>query len=238
METRATVKFADGSLDEYTLSDYDGQGRLVLQRRFSASGVPAERIEYAYAEGLLASKTSKDGEGRQLSLRRYSYNSAGLVVAESLFDGAGKPVSSFEFGYDASGNRTFWIVKDGRDVKIAETRYSYAGGRLVGAELLDGSGRKTGSGTYEYGSEGSIKSQRFFNAGGSLLRIETNYWENGRLAREERSTAGGQVQQRVSYEYGADNEILRKTVEDILGKSKQSIEYEYAFREEQRTIQD
>ena len=73
---------------------------------------------------------------------------------------------------------------------------------------------------------------------GSLIRVETTVWKDGRIAKEERATAGGLVQQRVSYEYGTDGQIVRKTIEDILGKSKQIIEYEYTFREDTKTVEE
>jgi len=237
VETKASQFFADGSLDEYTLSEYSPADELLATTRFSASGATVERTEFTNKEGKLASKLVKDGEGKVLSRRMYAYNNMGLLITEALEDGAGKSVSSFEYAYDASGHRSSWIVKDSKGVPIAETVYSYKDGKIRSAELRDGSGKKTGSSAYEYGADGRLSIQRFFDASGSTLRIESTQWKDGKILLEERATAGGFVQQRNTFMYGKDGELLKKTMEDIVGKSKQVYEFEYRFREESRTIE-
>jgi hypothetical protein len=239
VEKKATVRFADGSLDEYTQSEYDSSNtRIQVQSRFSASGAPLERIEYAYKGDLLVSKTTKDSQGVVSSRRLFTYDPAGRLIREALEDKAGKPISSFEYLYDEAGHRSKWIVKDAQNTTIAETSYSYTGGRVSAAELRDSVGKKNGSSAYEYDGEGRITVQRFYDALGSLLRIESSVWKDGRLMKEERATAGGFVQQRSTYEYGTEGELVRKTLEDSVGKSKQIVEYEYFFREDQRTVEE
>lgn len=239
VEKKAYFRFADGSLDEYTQSEYDPSLTFIqTQTRFSASGAQLEKIEFSYRDGLLVTKTVKDSQGLVSSRRLYSYGSGGRLVSETLEDRAGKIISSFEYDYDAAGHKTKWIVKDSGGTTIAETTYSYTGGKVLSAELRDGIGKKSGSSSYEYDAEGRIVAQRFKDALGSLLRVETSVWKDGRLMKEERASAGGVVQQRSSYEYGADGEILRKTMEDNVGKSKQIVEFEYAIREDRKTVEE
>jgi hypothetical protein len=109
---------------------------------------------------------------------------------------------------------------------------------VLSAELRDGTGKKSGASAYEYDAEGRMVVQRFQDALGSLLRVETTVWTDGRIAKEERATAGGLVQQRATYDYGTDGQIVRKTIEDIIGKSKQIIEYEYTIREDKKTVEE
>jgi len=104
--------------------------------------------------------------------------------------------------------------------------------------LRDGTGRKTGASSYDYNEDGRLVAQKFYKADGSLIRVEANIWKDGLVVSEERRTAGGAVQQKVSYEYGPDGEVTRKTTEDLAGKSKLTTTSEYSIREEQRTIQD
>lgn len=239
VEKKASVRFADGSLDEYTVSEYNQALTLVtVQSKFSASGAPVERVEYSYRGDVLATKTTKDGQGLVTSRRTYTYDAAGHLTLEALEDGAGKPISSFEYGYDAAGHRSKWIVKDAKGTPVAETVYSYANGKVRSAELRDGSGKKTGSSAYEYDGEGRLTAQRFYDSFGSLLRVETTVWKDGRPLKEERTSPGGVVQQRSTYEYGPAGELVRKTVEDSVGKSKQIVEYEYSFREDRRTVEE
>lgn len=237
LETKSSVLFADGTLDGYTLSERDADGTLVAQTRYTASGSPLERVEYAYRAGKLVSKTAKDGEGKLVSRRGYVLGPDGAVLSEALDDASGKRLSSFEYSYDSSGRRSSWIVKDAKGTLIAETVYSYKDGKLRNAELKDGAGRKTGSSAYEYDGDHLVK-QSFYDAAGTLLRVETSSWNNKKVVLEERKSAGGAVQQRTVYEYGADGELLNKTFEDVIGKSKLITRYEYAIKEERRTVQD
>jgi hypothetical protein len=180
---------------------------------------------------------TKDGEGKLLSRRSYSFAADGTLVSDVLDDAAGKRLSGFEYAYDASGKRTSWIVKDSKNTKIAETVYSYVAGKVRTAELRDGLGRKTGSSSYEYDGDRLVK-QVFYDGVGTVLRIETNTWNNGKLVLEERKSAGGAVQQRTAYEYGADGEVVKKTFEDVVGRSKLITTYEYAIKEERKTVQE
>lgn len=238
LETKAMVWFADGSLDESIVSERDPDGRLLGQNKVTASGSLVERTEYSYRDGKLAVRTIKDGEGKTVTVKSFSYDAQGRLVTEALDDGAGKRLSSFEYVYDSAGRRTSWIVKDAKGTPVAETVYGYQDGKLRKAELRDGTGKKTGSSAYEYDSGGYLAKQNFYDALGSLIRVETTAWEKGKPLVEERKSAGGQVQQRTTNEYGADGELLKKTVEDILGKSKIIWTYEYAFREERRTVEE
>ncbi|HCM26926.1 MAG: hypothetical protein A2Z99_17910 [Treponema sp. GWB1_62_6] len=236
MERKSSIRFSDGSIDEYSLSEYDEAFALKVQTRYSASGSILERTRFTVEAGRLVLKATMDGEEKLVSSRSYAYGADGLVSGEVLVDGNGKPLSSFEFGYDASGHRVSWTVRDSKGSVLAVTSYSYKDGRIRTAELKDGAGRKNGSSAYEYDADGRLAKQSFFDAKGSLLRTEITRWVAGAIAAEERTNAGGTVQQRTSYEYGADGEILRKTIEDLTGKSKQSVEYEYDFREEIKEV--
>jgi len=237
LEVKASVLFPDGSLDGYTQSERDTQGLLLSQTRYTASGTTIEKIEYVYNLGKLASKITKDGEGKLVSLRSYEYGSTGLLIAETVDDANGKRLSSFEYTYGANGKRLTWIVKDAKATPIAETVYTYRNGILEKAELRDGIGRKTGFSSYDYEGDRLVK-QSFFDAGGTLLRVETNTWSNGKVTIEERKSAGGAIQQRSTYEYGTDGQLLKKMWEDVAGKSKLTTTYEYSFKEERKTISD
>jgi len=239
VEVKNRTMFADGTLDEATTSEYDPATMLLVgQTRTSASGAVLERVEYAYNGNLPVSRTSRDAEGKVSSVRTYTYDGAGLLSGETLKDGAGKMVSASLYAYDAAGVRLSWIVKDAKGVQVAETVYTVKDGRVLGAELRDGAGKKNGSSVYAYDADGRIVSQKYNNALGSLQRIEASVWENGRLIREERQSAGGQVQQRTDYSYGPEGEVTRKVYEDLQGKSKKIVEFEYTFREEQRTVEE
>ena len=238
VEIKSVIKFADGSIDEYTTSEYDDEFKtLLFQTRYSASGALVEHTEYKYIEGKLVEKTIKDHEDKIISKRTFTYGPSGLVTDETVIDGNGKLISAFEYAYDAQNNKIAWIVKNNNNTKVAETRYAYKDGKVQSAELTDAKGKKNGYSTYEYDSVGNLSVISYYNASGSLLRKEVSYWDKGLLKKEERSSVGGQVMQRTAYEYGPNQEIIRKTIEDLQGKSKQIIEYEYTNRTEIRMVE-
>lgn len=238
VEVKSVVKFADNTIDEYTVSVWD-EKRWVLQyqTKYSASGAILEKTEYFYVGNQLAEKIVKDRDDKIVSRRAYFYNANGLLTGETVTDANGKLVSSYEYVYDAQNNKISWIVKDNNNSKVAETKYLYSNGNVRSALLTDGAGKKNGSSQYDYDADGNLSLVSYFNALDSLIRKEFSYWEKGLLVKEERTSAGGQVLQRTTYEYGSNKELVRKIVEDLQGKSKQIVEYEYTIRTETKVVE-
>ncbi len=235
VEIKATTLFADGSIDDYTVSEWDPSLKdLQTQTRYTTSGAVTEQIKFESKDGMILSKTSYDAEGKVVSIRTFTRDASGKVVEEALTEGSGKPISSFSYGYDADGNRTKWIIKDAKGATLASTTYAYKEGKLVKSETLDSGDRKTGNSEYSYNSDGTLKAVTVYDFKGRVNRVEATIWKDGRISAEERRTAGGKVLQRVSYLYGEDGQIQEKLSEDLAGKSVIKTVYEYAFREEQR----
>jgi hypothetical protein len=235
VQKKASTKLADGRLDEYILFLYDQNDVLLLsQSRYSASGALLETVEFIYENNRPAQKTVKDEQGRPQSMVSYQYTVQGLLTKETLSDRNGRVLSSYEYQYDENGNRIVRIISNTQGGKLAETSFVYRNGLLISSETRDGTGRKTGSSENTYDDRGNRLTETVFNATGDVVRVVNETWQNGLAVKLERINTGGQVQLRETYEYGAYDELLRKTVEDIQNQTKKVIEYEYTFREEQR----
>jgi hypothetical protein len=235
VERRALVKFSDGTLDEYTVFEYDAADVLLqIQNRYSASGTLLEQIEYTYQEdqGLISAKSTKDDENRLKSRVVYQYNDRNYLVKETVVNKAGKAVSSVEYTYDNNGFRTSRIINNGAGLKLAETIYTYKDGLVIASETKDGAGRRVSSAENQYDAEGNLISQKVYNANGVLTRFVNAIWEDGLERINEQTTPDGEIQIRVRNEYGAEGELIRRTVENIQGQSTQIMEYEYTFRQE------
>jgi hypothetical protein len=236
VEKRVLVKFSDGTLDEYTVSEYDAADVLLqVQNRYSASGTLLEQIEYTYQEdqGLISTKLTKDDENRLKSRVVYQYNDRNYLIKETFVNRAGKTVSSFEYTYDNNGIRLSRIINNGAGLKLAETVYTYKDGLVIASETKDGAGRNVSASENQYDAAGNLISQKVYNANGVLTRIVNATWEDGLERINEQTTPDGKVQVRVHNEYGAEGELIRQTVENIQGQSSQILEYEYTFRQEQ-----
>jgi hypothetical protein len=234
VEKRAVVKFADGTIDEFTISEYDPSDITLLgQNRFSASGGLMDQIEYTYDEekNMLTNKMTKDDENRIKSRIVYVHDEAtDRLIRETVVNKAGKAVSTNEYTYNPAGYVVSRAILNGNNVKLAETFYTYNGNLVVSSKTQAGDGRPISSSTNEYDREGNLINQVLYNAAGSITRRISTVWQDGYEIETTQTTADGKPQLKITNEYGAAGELLRKKVENYQGESTQVIEFEYEFR--------
>jgi hypothetical protein len=234
VEKRAVVKFADGTIDEFTISEYDPSDITLLgQNRFSASGGLMDQIEYTYDEekNMLTNKMTKDDENRIKSRIVYVHDEAtDRLVRETVVNKAGKAVSTNVYTYNPAGFVASRAILNGSNVKLAETFYTYNGNLVVSSKTQAGDGRPISSSTNEYDRSGNLVNQVLYNAAGNVTRRISTVWQDGHEIEVTQTTADGKPQLRITNEYGAAGELLRKKVENYQGESTQVIEFEYEFR--------
>jgi hypothetical protein len=234
VEKKAVIKFPDGTVDEFTISEYDPSDITLLgQNRFSASGGLMDQIEYTYDEerNLLTNKMTKDDENRIKSRIVYvNDEAADRVMRETVVNKAGKAVSTNEYTYNPAGSVASRAILNGNNVKLAETFYTYNGNLLVSSKTQTGDGRPISSSTNEYDREGNLVNQVLRNAAGNITRRIATLWQDGKEIEVTQTAADGKLQLKISNEYGAAGELLKRTVENYQGESTQVIEFEYEFR--------
>ena len=234
LEVKQSIFFADGSLDEYTTSQWDpSYSHVDNEVRYSASGAMLEQVEYAYNEdkGQKTTKITRDVESRLKNRIVYQYNPQGKLWRENLVDNKGKVVSTYEYAYDAKGNQISRIMKNRTGNKLAETTYTYdASGKMLTSETKDAGDNKISSTKYTYDSQGNLVNQQVTNAEGKITLVSTSVWRGGLETRFEQTTPDGNVQLRVTKEYGNKEELTKETIENFQGNSKQFKQYEYVFK--------
>lgn len=237
-ETKQSVLFADGSLDEYTVSQWDSSfSNVEKQVRHSASGAMLEQVEFTYNEdrGNITTKITRDVESRLKNRVVYQYNPQGYLFRESLVDSKGKVVSTYEYAYDARGNRVSRVIKNRAGDKLAETTYTVdAQGRMTASQTRDFMESAISSTQYKYDAQGNLIQQVVLNNEGKATATINAVWREGREIRNEMIAADGKVQMRVTNEYGDYGELVRKVIENFQGASKQIMQYEYTFRSVRR----
>ena len=237
-EIKHSVFFADGSLDEYTTSEWNKDyTRIDNEVRYSASGAMLEQVEFAYNEdkGYKTTKITRDVESRLKNRIVYQYNEQGRLSRESLVDNKGKVVSTYEYAYDGKGNQISRIMKNRTGNKLAETVYTYdSNGKMTTSETKDAGDKKISATKYTYDRDGNLINQQVTNAEGKITSVISSVFQAGRETRNEIASPDGSVQMRVSNEYGKDGELTKKTIENFQGDSKQFIQYEYVFRNVRR----
>jgi hypothetical protein len=234
VEKRAVVKFADGTIDEFTISEYDPSDITLLgQNRFSASGGLMDQIEYTYDEekNMLTNKMTKDDENRIKSRIVYMHDEVtDRLVRETVVNKAGKAVSTNEYTYNPAGFVVSRAILNGNNVKLAENFYTYNGNMVVSSKTQAGDGRPISSSTNEYDRNGNLVNQVLYNAAGNVTRRISTVWQDGHEIEVTQTTADGKPQLRITNEYGAAGELLKKKIENYQGESTQVIEFEYEFR--------
>jgi hypothetical protein len=233
-EVKQSVFFADGiTLDEYTTSQWDSAySHVDNQARYSASGAMLEQVEFAYNDdkGYVTTKISRDVENRLKNRVVYQYDPQGNLSRESLVDNKGKVVSTYEYTYDDKGNRVSRIIKNRAGDRLAETIYTFDNqGRMIKSQTRDFMESAISATDYQYDSQGNLVKQVVLNNDGKATSTINAVWQEGKEIRNEMISADGKVQMRVTNEYGNNGELVRKTIENLQGESKQIMQYEYAF---------
>ena len=226
-ETKRTIRFSDGKIDEYTVSAYTAEGLLQGETVYSASGSVLGTTEYVYKNNLLTQKTVRNELKEIRSRVVYEYDGKGLLTKETINDKDGKPLSAYAYSYDASGSlvsREFSAA----GVKLAVTAYTYKGKLLSAGETKNDAGEKISSFENTYDKDNNLVTQKVFSGTGSIVQTITSVWKNGLEVSREQANDKGAAVRRETMEYGSSKELIKKSIEDIQGKSKQSIEYEYA----------
>jgi len=235
---KESVLFSDGSLDEYTTTEWDsGYTRIDNEIRYSASGAMLEQVEYAYNEdkGYKTTRIVRDVESRLKNRNVYQYNNQGQLFRDSLVDNKGKVSSTREYAYDAKGNQISMILKNRTGNKLAETTYTYdSSGKMLTSETKDAADKKISATKYTYDREGNCVNQQTTNPEGRVTSVINSVFQAGREVKYEQVSPDGSVLIRITNEYGRDGELTKKTTENFQGESKQFTQYEYYFRAARR----
>jgi len=234
LEIKHSIFFADGTLDEYTTSQWDSAySHVDKQARYSASGAMLEQVEFTYNEdrGYITEKKTRDVEERLRNRVVYQYNPRGLLFRESLVDNKGKIISTYEYTYDNRGNRISRIIKNRAGDRLAETVYDFdSQGRMISSKTQDFGGGAISSTEYQYDAQGNLIKQVVKNNEGRTTATINAVWQDGNEVRNEMLGADNSLQMRVTNEYGSNGELVKKTIENRQGGSTQIMQYEYTFR--------
>ena len=232
-EVRQNVLFADGSLDEYTTTEWNSSyTRIELQERYSASGALLEQVEFSYNDdrGVLGAKITRDVELRIRSRVVYQYNTQNRVHRENLVDNRGRVVSTYDFTYDSRGNTIKRVIKNRAGETLAETTYNYDNqNRITSSQTRNPGGGVISSTTYIY--DGNQVRQNVTDGNGNPTSVVTATMRDGlEVENVMTSATTNTMQMRIRNEYGQNRELLVKNIENFQGNSRQVIRFEYVFR--------
>jgi YD repeat-containing protein len=142
-------------------------------------------------------------------------------------------ISTYEYSYDSKGNRISRIIKNRAGDRLAETVYTYdTQGKMLTSETKGDSSEGAGisSTQYQYDGQGNLIKQIVRNSEGRTTATINAVWQDGNEVRNEMLGPDGSIQMLVTNEYGTNGELVKKTIDNRQGASKQIMQYEYTFR--------
>lgn len=232
-----TISFADGLVDRVISYQYeDGYSRLIatVAQKPSSSKV-LERVLYAYADTRLLSKTAYGVDGLVASTLVYAYGEDGELTGETILDARNQAQSLSTWTWEL-GKKSSWRVFSGANAPLARTDYVYEGDTLKVARLYDGSGGNKGRIEYSYKDDGELIRIDYFNAAGTQDGRTEYTHGNGLVVEERVYRADGRLERRIHYGYSPDGALIKKTLTDSSGRTRETIVYEHAYRTDTRTI--
>lgn len=234
---KETVAFADGLVEKSTTFTYDeGYTKLLstVSKKPSAK-IQLESTSLEYLGVVLASKSAFGPDGTRISKNVYLYAGNGELVKETLVDGKGLVQSISEWAWD-NGRKSNWRVLTGTGLIQAKTEYFYEADRLAIARLFDGSGNEKGTIEYVYADGGILVQVKYFTAAGAPDGKIDYVLKDGRVTQESVYRADGRLERRLSFEYGSDGALIKKTLADSAGRTREITTYEHAYRTDTRTV--
>jgi len=234
---KETVAFADGLIERTITYTYDeGYKKLLstVSQKPSAK-TPLERTSYEYLGDAVSTKSTFGPDGSRVSKYEYTYGSNGELIKETVFDSKGLVQSVSEWAWN-NGMKSSWRVLTGTGLIQARTEYFHEADRLVTARMLDGSGAGKGQIDYIYADGGKLIQIKYSTAAGSPDGKIDYVLKDGMVAQESVFRADGRLERRLSFEYGPDGALLKKTLADSAGRTREVTVYENAYRTETRTI--
>ena len=225
---------------------YNRTGKIQKEEFYADPAHPdtvSYTVEYSYTDsGRLASVERKGGGlGENRPIETYFY-SAGNCTRKILYDENGGTKSVTYWTYDRKNNLTQEKVVS---MLISENGYSYSGKAEEITDFNEDGTEKSRSysaqgdysrNEYEYGENGLLLVDRYFHStdGETFRPFETwrfLYDASGRLTRQEKTDALGNVTYTESIEYDEAGKVLRDVTWPDAGLSEDTIllakTYEY-----------
>lgn len=226
---------SDGLKFRTVIYEYDGNGRLSIERTLGINDAPESYIEYVRAEnGLVSELVSYLAVGPEEYSEEfrtlYEYNSAGLKTKESHTMG-GAVVSVTEYVYDDAGRLVGEKLSEGSEL-ISECSYEYnADGLVVKSTRLDHIEDCTVVESFSYNGTDKPTERTQTIDGEVSSTSKYSYDENGsELSREDYSAYGELLSRTESaYVYDEPGNIIKCTHTQDGGDQTTVIEYTWLY---------
>lgn len=208
-------------------TDYDVEGRVVMQCSFSASGAVVEKTVYEYdPKGNLVHELYYSGEPEPAEESSYEYGDLGKVTKEfkHYIDGS---KDTTDYSYDPEGKLVEKVTVDDEGETEMREVFQYEGELLVDHVILDGEDNPLVSEEFTYNKKGQVTMHvRNDNQTGEYFKLGIEYNDEGRKTSEKI--------------YDEEDELVETTwfEEDENGRVIQTVEENGMRRHEKRFFYD
>lgn len=234
LPVKINTLFSDGMLDTYKLISYEyGSDRVLLEEEYDSTGAKLEKIECQYSDDMLVKKTRYDRSGSLESYHSYKYDK-GLLLEDVLFDSSEKMQNKSVYKYDENYNRIKWDIVNRDGAVLGSNEYVYENGALARINTLTPDGVLEKYTVNNYGTDGMLLKEEFYNATNELEKITEYVYENSKLKTVIYRKANGAAQRKETYEY--KDGIKKINYLDNKGRVIEIEEYVLEKREVERVV--
>jgi hypothetical protein len=233
---RESSYIGEDILDSTRVYHWEG-GRLAKVEVRDSFDDLIETVAYEYEGSDRAAQKSVLGpDGKLRSMRKYEYDSRGNLALEEVYNSREELQTSSEYLYD-EGHLVRWNVTDGSGSLLAYTEYRWDGDRNVRIDTYSSGGVLTDYFIRTFVAGNLVSQERFTENGTSSGKVEYSYG-NGLLTKEQHYRANGSLERTVSYEYDQEGSVVREVYRRADETVEQVISREFAYREEERVIEE
>lgn len=208
-------------------TDYDTDGRVVLQCSYSASGAEVEKTVYEYDQkGRLIHELYYTGEPDPAEENSYEYDDQGKICKEykHYIDGS---KDTTDYSYDANGKLIEKITVDDEGETELREIFQYEGDLLVNHVISDMEGNPLISEEFGYNEKGQIVMQvRDDNETGEYFKLLVEYNESGRKVSERIFDEEDELVETTWFEEDENGRVIQTVEENSLRRHEKHFFYD------------
>lgn len=221
----------DGVLASYRVYKYAEEGVQRLEEiLYNSDDEVQEQIVYKYEGGNCRTMQTFNDAGKLQSYHTYRYNSKNQVVEDAYFNARDELQTRQEYEYDADGKKIRWNVYNGDNALLSYTLYLYEGKLNTRVENYSTSDQLLDYFVNEYSPEGNLSRSIWYSENDKVEETREYTYEKAFLVEEKILRGNGSVRRRVQFTNNDSGNPVEKVFLDGGGNIQERVTYEYITR--------
>lgn len=210
----------------FSQTDFDPEGRVLLQCTYSASGLIVEKVVFRYDDkGRPVHETYYSDDMDPSEEKSFEYDGTGKVSFEKkhYLDGS---FDTVRYHYNEDGQLLSKVTVNDEGEEEQQETLTYLEGRLATREIRDAAGDVIFLEELEYDDKGNVVSHlRKDDSTGEYFRLKVYYNPDGRKEKEELYDEEGELTDTTHFETDQEGRVVRTVEED--GESRKIRQFRF-----------